>query len=271
MSESIAIMSVNELHPDLRTYQRQFTDYLRNPINHEVFPKTLPAEIKVYARLLYNKIESSLRVCFPIARELLGPVHWRQIVQAFIRDHRCQSPLYREIPDEFIDYLLHGNPQVKMPGFITELAHYEWMELILETAHAGISAPIITDPMNPLEHVPILNPVLHILHYRYPVHCIVPSDERWKSWETRLEPYDQEPMILVGLRDNDLNIQFIEINAVTARLIELLRDQFRTGEQALRQLATEMGYCAPEPLLSHGREIIQQLQTQQIIIGGLDV
>lgn len=270
MSESM-MQSNHERYPDLQTYQRQFTDYLRNPISHEVIPQTLPSEIKVYARLLHNKIDGSLRACFPIAHELLGPVQWRRLVQTFIRHHRCQSPLYREIPDEFIDYLLHGNLQVKLPEFFTELAHFEWMELVLETAKPAAHIAVIPEPIDPLEQIPVLNPVLHILHYRYPVHRIVPSDEHWNTWETRLEPYEQEPLILVGLRDNDFNIQFIEINAVTARLIELLQDQFRTGEQALRQLATEMRYSDPEPLLSHGREILQQLQKQHMIIGGLDV
>ena len=267
MHQSTVPQAVNETRPAFQEYQHQFVDYLRHQTINKALPETLPQRTRVYTRLLYNKIEGSLRNCFPITRELLGPEQWRQLVQLFIREHRCQSPLYREIPDEFIDYLMNESPQRELPEFIADLAHYEWMELVLETAK-----PAQTDRFFPVKGdlstiIPALNPVLYLLHYRYPVQSIKAADEHWKNWPTNLNAYTQEAIILAGLRDRDYKIHFVELNPVTAHLIELLQENLHTGEQALLRLAAEMHYSDPDSILPFGINILQQLEEQQIIIG----
>ena len=253
--------------PSFQNYQHQFVNYLRNPLRTEDIPTTLPAGINVYEKLLHNKIDGSLRTCFPITNELLGARHWQLLVQDFIKIHRCQSPLYREIPGEFIDYLTNEKSQIELPQFITELAHYEWVELVLETekpSHSDIIFPINDDL---LTNTPALNPVLHLIHYLYPVQTISASDEHWKNWENRPTPYKQEIVILAGIRDTHYKVQFIELNAITARLIELMQEGVSTGEQVLLKLAAEMHYSDHETILPYGIDILQQLKTQQIIIG----
>lgn len=253
--------------PAFQSYQQKFVDYLRNPLTTKALPEILPARVNVYAKLLHNKIDGSLRTCFPITRELLGPALWQLLINDFIKNHRCQSPLYREIPDEFIDYLMIEPPQIELPEFITNLAHYEWMELVLETAkpsHCIKTFPINDDLLN---ITPVLNPVLYLLHYQYPVQSINHLDVHWKNWRSRPASYKQHPLILAGIRDSQYQIHFIELNAVTARLIELIQDGFSTGEQALLELAAEMKYGDHETILPFGIDILQQLKTRQIIIG----
>ncbi len=259
--------STNDSMPEFQKYQHQFVDYLRNPLKNEVLPESLPQKSSIYAKLLYSKIEGSLDNCFPISCQLLGSALWKQLIQLFIRDHRCKSPLYREIPDEFVDYLMNEQTQLKLPAFIVELAHYEWMELVLETIKPSYSAAFFAIKNDLLTVIPVLNPVLHILHYNYPVQNITASDPYWKSWDTRLEPYTQESIILAGLRDNDDNIHFIELNAVTARLIELMQQGGSTAEQVLLELAAEMHYGDHKSILPFGSETLQQFEQQHIIIG----
>lgn len=80
-------------------------------------------------------------------------------------------------------------------------------------------------------------------------------------------PYAQESTILAGIRETDYKIHFIELNVVTARLIELMQQEVSTGEQALLELASVLRYGSHEPILPFGIEILQQLKTQHIIIG----
>ena len=203
----------NNTRPAFLDYQQQFSDYLRNPQIDESLPALLRVRISVYANLLHNKIDSSLCACFPIARELLEDTIWHSLVNDFIQRHHCQSPLYREIPDEFIAYLMHEKPLIELPDFIVDLAHYEWMELILETERPS-SNPEYPSGDDLLSTAPMLNPVLHLLHYRYPVHLISPDDDYWKNWQQRSTPYAQAAVILAGIRDTDYNIHFIELNTV---------------------------------------------------------
>ena len=189
------------------------------------------------------------------------------MIKTFIKDHHCHSPLYREIPDEFIDFLMNKQSQLIVPGFIIELAHFEWMELILETEKSSSSTDFIPVQGTLLSCTPVLNPVLHILHYHYPVQNISNSDQYWKNWDMHSESYPREKYILAGLRDSDDEIHFIELNAVTARLIELIQKGLYTGKQALIELATEMHYDDVDSILPFGTEILLQLEEQQIIIG----
>ncbi|WP_404360779.1 DUF2063 domain-containing protein [Methylotuvimicrobium sp. KM1] len=265
------VQSTHPSHnPDISAYQRQFTNYLRDPLKNETMPSNLPPRIGVYARLLFNKIEGSLHLCFPIFRQLLDEAEWRNLVRSFIRDHRCQTPLYREIPDEFIDYLINETPTPSIPAFMKNLAHFEWMELVLETADDGPACSRLQTHPDLMTGIPLLNPVLHLLRYAYPVHKINPTNadwSGWKRWRKRLHRIKERPIYLAGLRDKNYRVQFIQLSPASARLIELFQDNFRTGEQAALQLAIEMQIDDHTPFLNHCRNIIEDLKHQQIIVG----
>jgi len=260
--------------PDFLTYQRQFTDYLRDPLQNEAMPPDLPPQIGIYARLLFNKIEGSLNACFPIFRQLLDQSDWHSLIRSFIKDHSCKSPLYREIPDEFIAYLINEQSTLSIPDFMKNLAHFEWMELVLEITESDPVKARFSGNDNLMTAIPVVNPVLHQLCYAYPVHKISPSNTSWrgwKNWRKRLHRIKAEPVCLVGLRDKHYTVHFIEVSPATARLIELLQDAILTGEQAALQLAIEMHVADREPFMNYCRNILDSLKQEQIIVGTTEI
>ncbi|MFK5949003.1 MAG: putative DNA-binding domain-containing protein [Methylococcales bacterium] len=264
------ISTINDALPEFQQYQHRFVDYIRNPLKDGAVPGLLPVKSNIYAKLLFSKIEGSLDNCFPISCQLLGSECWQQLIKNFISEHQCKSPLYREIPDEFIDYLMNDQSDIVLPEFIIELAHFEWMELVLETEKAMPSKPCFPMTDNILDITPMLNPVLHLLYYHYPVQNISSSNPYWKNWESRSKPYSQDVIILAGLRDNNDKVQFIEINRVTAHLIELAQEELSSGKQLLLELAAAMHYGDHETILPFGTDILKQLEQQHIIIGSLN-
>ena len=76
----------NDSLAEFQQYQHKFVDYLRNPLKKEAVPESLPQSSRIYAKLLYSKIEGSLDNCFPISCELLGAKRWTQLIQSFIKD-----------------------------------------------------------------------------------------------------------------------------------------------------------------------------------------
>ena len=114
---------LNTQQPEFLAYQQQFVNYLRDP-RPELLADGLPSNASVYANLLQRKMDGSLCACFPITRSLLETERWDNLVKLFIRDHHCQSPLYREIPDEFVDFLINAKPQLDLPDFMVDLAHF---------------------------------------------------------------------------------------------------------------------------------------------------
>ena len=93
---------------------------------------------------------------------------------------------------------------------------------------------------------------------RRPVHRIGPA------WQ----PRQTEPTFLVVFRDVQQEVQFTEINAVTAHVLALL-DSGLTGQQAFAQLAQEMAHPDPEALQGFGEQLLNSLREQGVLLGTL--
>ena len=104
----------------------------------------------------------------------------------------------------------------------------------------------------------LLNPARVDVASPWPVHRIGPA---WKPRQTR-------PTFLVVFRDQHQAVQFVEINAVTARLLALL-DSGLTGQQALGALAREMSHTEPESLHAFGQQLLGHLRDQGVLLGTL--
>ncbi len=65
-------------------------------------------------------------------------------------------------------------------------------------------------------------------------------------------------------------MKFIELNSITARLIEILQKQTLNQEHVLLQLADEINYSDPKQFLAFGMDILDQFAEQQIIIGAVN-
>ncbi len=242
-----------------QTVQQQFLAHLRNPENKPLPNGFAEQGSAVYVDLLYNKFNESLELCFPVTHEILGEKAWRCLLKAFIAKHCCTSPYYRQIPDEFIRYLQTERSSETDPPFLLELAHFEWVELVLAVAEAepipAFTSGIVTDW---LQHRPLFVPVFEILHYTYPV-------QRINANYQPTIPSEQATHIL-GFRDMDDAVQFIELQPATARLLEILQSTGCTVGEAIEQIAVELDYSEPAALFSFGIETMTHLMQQGAIL-----
>lgn len=247
--------------PEFLRFQVAFAAHIRDPKGCPR-PRGIEARrMKIYNELVYNNIESFLLTCFPVLRKALGVRRWAQLVRTFIATHRSHSPFFRQIPDEFIQFLqTEWTRPAAYPEFVLELAHYEWIELVLSVStRAPDWSRINPDPAGDLlEQRPVLNPVLASLHYRWPVHRIRPR--------ARITP--TETCLLV-FRDAGDQVQFIEINAFTARLLDLLVTAELTGQAALEMIAAESRHPAPEIVIQGGLAVMQDLRKRGALLGVL--
>lgn len=245
-----------------RQFQREFTAHIRDPRVHPR-PEGVPARrMKVYNELLYNNLESFLLGCFPVCRHLLGKRRWGKLVRDFFRDHVSHTPYFRQIPEEFLKYLQDEWQRPEdTPAFLPELAHYEWVELELDTSNADADLPPHTAAGDLLAGRPLLNPVLRVLAYRWPVHRLSP----------RYQPVDppEVPTFVLAFRDAELNVRFSAINSASARLLNLLQEEpGSTGADVLARLAAEMGMDSAA-LSQHGADMLQDMHRQGAILGVL--
>jgi hypothetical protein len=242
-----------------RDSQLALARYLRNPESTSPPPGVEPRRLQVYRDLIYNNIEGFISGGFPVLRSLYGDDDWHALVQAFIDGHRCHTPYFLEISQEFVAFVMNRyQPRDTDPDFLAELAHYEWVELALDVAEAQVPPPApALSPEAMQAAVPRLSELAWVLSYRFPVHHIGPGFRPD-------EPGD--PCFLLVYRDRDDDVCFVELNAATARLLELVREnESQTALELLNRLAGELR-MSPEPLVEFGTRQLIEFTEQSILL-----
>jgi hypothetical protein len=252
--------------------QYEFAARIRDPDNAAAPSDVEQRRMEVYEKLFYNNIQGFIRDGFPVLRRISDDDVWHARIRDFFVRHRCRSPYFVEISKEFVDFLAEERlDHPDDPPFILELAHYEWVELALRIAEDDEERGPFNRNGDLLVGNPIVSAVAWPLSYRYPVHRISPNYQP--------EEVPEKPTFLVVYRDRDDNVKFLEINAVTYRLLELLRGsdnthlaeadsgQPLTGRQALQQVAGELNDADSDEIVRSGEAILNQMRRREIIIG----
>jgi len=213
----------------------------------------------VYRDLFFNHIQGFLANNFPVVRKLYDKERWLALVRDFFVHHRAHTPLFPELPREFLRFVEdRRGPAAGDPPFLLELAHYEWIELALSLDEAELDDVEAVDG-DLVDGVPVLSPLAWLLAYRFPVHQIRP--------DYRPQEPPPQPTHLVVHRDAEDDIHFLAVNAVTARLVEGLRDApERSGREHLAMIAAELGQD-PERVITHGRTLLADLAAKGIVRG----
>lgn len=236
-------------------YQLAFTAHIRAPKLHPKPEKVVDRRMAVYREIVFNNIASSVSACFPVCQQVLGPRRWRQLCRSFFAHYPCKTPLFREIPQAFLDHLAKTTG---LPDYITQLAHYEWVELMLSAQVENTTAHLSEKPDFLNEH-PILAPVHQLLAYDYPVQTI----------STRFKPKNMEKTFLLLFRTTAFKIKFIVLSPTTYWLLDTLQNQAVTGKQALTQLAAEIKHPDMAALIELGLSILHDLHQAQALIGSI--
>jgi len=242
--------------PEFQRYQLAFSAHIRDPRAHPRPAGVDARRMRIYNELLYNNVEGFLLACFPVLRKVLGARKWAKLVRAFFSTHRSRTPYFRQIPDEFVQFLQNEwTAPEDYPPFTLALAHYEWIELVLSVSNRRLDRAVDAAG-DLLDGVPLLNPVLANLRYDWPVQRIAPR--------RTIQPVET---FLLVFRDAGDEVQFSEINAFTARLLTLLEPGMLTGRVALQQIADESRHPDPALILQAGAALLQDLRTRGAIVG----
>ena len=244
-----------------RAAQYAFAAHIRDPLRAPAPADVEPRRMAVYTELFFNNVSNLLAANFPVIRRLHDDTAWEARVRAFYRDHRAHTPLFTEIAREFIRHLeARADAGAGDPPFLVELAHYEWSELALSLDEADVNAPGCDRAGDVLAGVPVLSPVARVLAYRWPVHRIGPDF-------IPDEPAPQ-PVLLLLVRDRDDEVRFIEIDALSAMLVERLgANRHRTGAGCIDDLLAELGRAGDPALQASGAAILHHLRTRDVILG----
>ena len=250
-----------ETTPEFTRQQYAFAAHIRDP-EHKPAPDGVEdRRMAIYRALFYNNVEGFLSNSFPVLRALHADQQWHAMARDFFAHHRAQTPLFLEIPREFLGWLQNERTaRADDLPFLHELAHYEWVELALTISEATLDRDDVNPAGDFLTGIPLLSPLAWHMSYHYPVHRIGPDflpDEP-----------DGTTTSLVVYRNREDEVGFMEINPVTKRLLELVNgNDTDNGEQLLNRIAAEMSHPQPGVVVSGGIEILKGLAQKDIILG----
>lgn len=254
-------MSSPAPQPEFEAVQRRFAAHLRDP-EHQPAPAGIEdRRLKIYRDLFYNNVEDFLGNAYPVIRALSTDTVWHARVRHFYARHRSIAPQFYRLAEEFLHFLQDERGEhPDDPPFLVELAHYEWVELALGISTAE-ATPELADPNgDPLAAPPVISPLAWPLAYVWPVHRIGAA----------MQPSEppNAPTYLVVYRTRQDEVKFMEINAVSARLLQLIDENPEaTGRGLLLQIAAELQHPEPEQIVEAGRAMLAGLRERDIVLG----
>ncbi len=254
-------MQNNSELPRFKQVQYAFTQHVRNPDKHPRPSDIEARRMKIYNDLLFNNVEDFMCNGFPVLREITPDDKWQRMIRDYFERHQSTTPLFPEMTREFLRYLEHERePEDDDYPFMLELAHYEWVELAVSISDQEPDFTSIKTDGDLLEGTPVLSPLAWPLSYQYAVHKIGPD-------YLPAEP-EAQPTFLVVYRDMNDQVHFLEINPVTAHLLQQISEETTlTAKQILTEIAQHLNHPNPEVVIQGGLQILHDLKTRGVILG----
>lgn len=247
--------------PRFQQLQQQMTDWLRKP-DSKPAPDVELHRLTIYREIFFNNVRDFVENAYPLLKSLLLASEWSALIDEFFAEHRCKSPYFRDISLEFRTWMESRQPELlQAHPWIQEVLHFEWMELAVECAEEGESDDPVAPDGNLLDGVPVVTACVWPLAYRWPVHRLIDEGH----------PQDEPPATptcLIAYRDDKDRAHFVEVSAMTVRVIELLKgDNSQSGRVVLERLADEVGHSDVTGFVAAGQAMLTDLRTQGILRG----
>ena len=247
--------------PDFQKKQYAFAAHIRDPDNNPAPADIEDRRMAVYRELFFNNLLKLLSGTFPVLKKLHTADKWRSMIRSFMVSHYAKTPYFLEIPREFLEFLEHEYEAADDDyPFLLELAHYEWAELALTVSEESNDDLHVDANGDLLDGVPVKSRLAWQFAYRFPVHRI--------SDTFRPDSPEPQPTFLVIHRSPDDDLGFMELNPVTARLLEMIdSNEGKTGRALLTALAAEIAYADVDALLEHGKVAMDDMRSANILLG----
>jgi hypothetical protein len=242
----------------LAALQKRFADHIRDPERNPAPEGIEDRRLGIYRRLFFNNLSNLFGKNFPLARGTLPNNRWRELIRAFMAEHRATTPLFPEIGREFVRFLADHPERYPEWPWLAEACDWQFMATLARNDESDPAA-VAADPHgDPVTGVPVVNPTLRLARYRWPVHRI----------DAEQPPEGPEPVLLAVCRRPDDRLSRTRINAMTARVLELLQENpASTGQECLETLAAEAGYQDVDALRRHGATLLASLTGQGLLLG----
>lgn len=235
--------------------------------SNELLSKIDRKGVALYGGLISYGHHELMSSVYPGCQKVIGK-HWRATVEDYLKVYPPDHYNFNRLAQRFSLYLSeHGN--LKKHPFIAELADYEWLELELledqRQAHSGICVDL-SSPEQVLNLRPVVNPVLVLRHYKYPIAKLVDWLEKDAKLPRRVKA--EQGYMAIFRNPQTLDCKFLELGDVAAAVLQHAIDNPRATFADLAKLAVSLTpKQAPQETLNDFLALIEKFQTLGALIG----
>ncbi|MFO7582393.1 DUF2063 domain-containing protein [Guyparkeria sp.] len=230
---------------DFRATQEAFTRYVRDPEANPPPPGSKPERMTWYAQLFRNNIDGILETAFPALHQSMSAAEWQALVRQFFRDRPLASPLLRDVPGEFVDFVTDDDfvaNDDSLADWQHELAAYELARFELLTGEDPEPPAGLDRGGDPLAGRPWVSPLARLMITTWPVDAMAAGVEAGET------PAPDQPGThhLLLFRDTNGAPVCQRLSPASARLLALLAESTAPGRETVAQLAEEMSMPTEE-------------------------
>lgn len=224
-----------------------------------------PRGILVYRTLVRNGLLSVVSRLMPRTRARMNAAcdsRFDSDYARFLQERGPRTHYLRDVPREFFDWVRpHWDGDAGVPQYLADLAAHELDAFEL----ASFDAPPEPRPVAEidLERPAVLSPTMRLVRYRWAVHEL--PDEPDVATAS-VEP-EQRAVALVGYRDAEHAVRWLELTPLAAGIVERLAagDAF---DIAIRRSCADQGAQAD---LADVARLLSDFGARGILLGGVPV
>lgn len=239
------------IHEDARTW---FEALGVAPDHAEAFAGMGAKRILLYRKLVRNGLRSAIRKLIPRTAARLGPSFdvW---VELYCDDEMPRSHYLRDVATEFVDWVLpKWATDETIPRYLSDLARLELFEF-----HIAISMSEKREVYGQelaLDKSVVFDASVRMAHFDYAV-------QRLDEDETDREIPDEESTRLLGYRDADYEVHYLELNTFAADILERLLAGKKFGEAVVEAF----GGVPPASALETIARMLADLAERKVLLG----
>lgn len=237
--------------------QNAFAERIRSPSKTTIPAGIAPDRMAVYEDLMFGGLKECLQTAFPVLSEVISETLQNDLVSGFLETHQAKTPLFYELPEEFLIYLMQEREAANDPPYLAELAHFEWVELAMELMDEPVPEPLRLGLAKPEDSLK-LAPLLQVLGYTYPVHEISNEFEPTEA--------DKGSYFIAIYRNGQCEVQMLAVSLLAARLLQLLQQYELNRSKVTQILADEMQRPVEAHFETEITSLIEQLQLKGVIL-----
>ena len=244
---------------DFKQVQQSFIDYIRDPS----LPLPIDTDVRhmqVYRELFFNNVMGFVSNGFPVLKSLYSDEDWQALAQRFFSQHDCKSPIFIDIAGEFLNFLqLQYQPTDSDPLFMLELAHYEWLELVVAVAQSRDDEYLLSLEQLSLQTL-CLSQTARVAQYHFEVQHIRQDYRPQRRLDT--------PVFFCLYQDADAEVCFLQLTPLSAQVMALLTSQSNvTLIQIINWLTNIYPQIEPQMIEQGCIQLLEQLVSKGIVLG----